>query len=65
MLSLHAHVPIAMSCRFAIGMFSYAGRMSFGINADHDGVPDVDVLASGIERGLEELVIRSETTSDR
>jgi WS/DGAT/MGAT family acyltransferase len=65
MISLHAHVPIAMGCRLAIGVFSYAGRMTFGINADHDGVPDVDVLATGIERGLEELVIRSGTASDR
>lgn len=65
MISLHAHVPIAMGCRLAIGIFTYAGRMTFGINADHDGVPDVDVLATGIERGLEELVVRSGTASGR
>lgn len=59
MVSVHAHVPIAMGCRLAIGIFSYAGRMTFGINADFDGVPDVDVLATGIERGLEELAARS------
>jgi hypothetical protein len=64
MISLHAHVPIAMGCRLAIGIFSYAGRMTFGINADHDGVPDVDVLATGIERGLEELVARSGSAPD-
>jgi len=65
MISLHAHVPIAMGCRLAIGIFSYAGRMTFGINADHDGVPDVDVLAAGIERGLEELVAHSGAALDR
>jgi diacylglycerol O-acyltransferase / wax synthase len=65
MISLHAHVPIAMGCRLAIGVFSYAGRMTFGINADHDGVPDVDVLATGIERGIEELVTRSGDAPDR
>ena len=59
MISLHAHVPIAMGCRTAIGIFSYAGRMTFGINADFDGMPDVDVLADGIGRGLEELAARS------
>jgi WS/DGAT/MGAT family acyltransferase len=58
MISLYAHVPIAQGCRLAIGMFTYAGRMTFGINADHAGVPDVDVLADGIGRGLEELVLR-------
>jgi hypothetical protein len=55
MISLHAHVPIAMGCRLAIGIFSYAGTMTFGINADHAGVPDADVLARGIVQGLEEL----------
>ncbi|PVZ05337.1 WS/DGAT/MGAT family O-acyltransferase [Actinomycetospora cinnamomea] len=65
MVSLHAHVPIAMGCRLAIGIFSYAGRMTFGINADHDGVPDVDVLAAGIEQGLDELVRRAGAASDR
>ncbi len=64
MISLHAHVPIAMGCRLAIGIFSYAGRMTFGINADHDGVPDVDVLATGIGRGLEELVARAGAAPD-
>jgi diacylglycerol O-acyltransferase / wax synthase len=59
MISLYAHVPIAMGCRLAIGVFSYAGRMTFGVNADHDGVPDVDVLATGIQRGIEELTVRS------
>lgn len=65
MISLHAHVPIAMGCRLAIGMFTYAGRMTFGINADHDGVPDVDVLAAGIGRGLEDLAARSAPASGR
>jgi diacylglycerol O-acyltransferase / wax synthase len=65
MISLYAHVPIAMGCRLAIGVFSYAGRMTFGINADHDGVPDVDVLATGIRRGIEGLVDRSGAASDR
>jgi WS/DGAT/MGAT family acyltransferase len=59
MISLYAHVPIAMGCRLAIGVFSYAGRMTFGINADHHGVPDVDVLATGVRRGIEELEVRS------
>ncbi|MDT7741756.1 MAG: diacylglycerol O-acyltransferase / wax synthase [Actinomycetota bacterium] len=64
MTSLHAYVPIAMGCRLAIGIFSYAGRMTFGVNADFDGVPDVDVLTDGIDRGLEDLAARSDTTTD-
>jgi diacylglycerol O-acyltransferase / wax synthase len=61
MVSLHAHVPIAMGCRLAIGIFTYAGRMTFGINAEFDGIPDVDVLADGIGRGLDELVAQSDS----
>jgi hypothetical protein len=30
--------------------------MTFGINADFDSFPDVDVLAGGIRAGLDELV---------
>lgn len=65
MISLYAHVPIAQGCLLAVGMFTYAGRMTFGINADHDGVPDVDALVIGIERGLEELVLRRDGPPDR
>ena len=30
--------------------------MTFGINADFDGFPDVDVLSGGIRRGIDELL---------
>jgi diacylglycerol O-acyltransferase len=42
--------------RVSIGIFSYLQTMTFGINADFDAFPDVDVLARGIRRGVEELV---------
>jgi hypothetical protein len=35
--------------------------MTFGINAEFDGIPDVDVLADGIGRGLDELVAQSDS----
>ena len=65
MISLYAHVPIAMECRLAIGVYSYGDRMTFGINADFDGVPDVDVLADGIARGIEELAALAGDTPTR
>jgi diacylglycerol O-acyltransferase len=34
--------------------------MTFGINADFDGYPDVDVLSGGIRRGIEELLAVAE-----
>jgi diacylglycerol O-acyltransferase / wax synthase len=56
MVSATAYVPIAGGVRCSIGIFSYLNTMTFGINADFDGYPDIDVLASGIRGGIEELL---------
>jgi diacylglycerol O-acyltransferase len=55
MVDLHAYVPVAGGIRIAIGIFSYLDAMTFGINADFDAFPDVDVLAGGIDAGMDEL----------
>ena len=49
--------PIALHLRTGIAMVSYAGRFSFGITADYDSAPDVDVLARGIEAGVQRLAL--------
>ena len=56
MCSATAYVPIAGGTRCSIGIFSYLNTMTFGINADFDGYPDVDVLSGGIRRGIEQLL---------
>jgi hypothetical protein len=56
MQSAHAYVPIAGGTRISIGIFSYLGTMTFGINADFDAFADVDVLSDGIRRGIDELL---------
>jgi diacylglycerol O-acyltransferase len=56
MVSAHAYVPIAGGTRCSIGIFSYLNTMTFGLNADFDGYPDIDVLSGGIRRGLDELL---------
>jgi len=56
MRSLYPYVPIAAGTRVSIGIFSYQGAMTFGINADFDAFPDLDVLADGICRGVSDLV---------
>jgi diacylglycerol O-acyltransferase / wax synthase len=61
MCSATAYVPIAGGTRCSIGIFSYLKTMTFGINADFDGYPDVDVLSGGIRRGIEELLAVAET----
>jgi WS/DGAT/MGAT family acyltransferase len=56
MVALYPYVPIVGGLRVAVGIFSYLRAMTFGINADFDAFPDVEVLAGGIGRGMEELV---------
>lgn len=49
-------VPLSGNRAISIGVTSYRGRMFFGIVADREAVPDVDVLAQCIEDALAELV---------
>ena len=56
MRALYCYVPIASGLRVSIGVFSYRGSMTFGINADFDAFPDVEVLADGIPAGVHELL---------
>jgi WS/DGAT/MGAT family acyltransferase len=39
----------------AVAIFSYLGWLNFGYLADAHGVPDVDVLAKGVERSVKAL----------
>ncbi|MGH3459926.1 MAG: WS/DGAT domain-containing protein [Kribbellaceae bacterium] len=39
-----------------VAMFSYRDALTFGITADYDAVPDIEVLADGIARSMAELV---------
>jgi len=65
MISANAYVPIAGGTRCSIGIFSYLNTMTFGINADFDGYPDIDVLAGGIRRGIEELMAVAEKSTPK
>jgi hypothetical protein len=59
MLEVFPVVPLARGQGLSIGMTSYDGRVFFGLNADRDGVGDVDVLADLIEQEVGELVERA------
>jgi len=39
----------------AIAIMSYNGKLNFGLLADYDGLPDLDVIEQGIVDSLEEL----------
>jgi diacylglycerol O-acyltransferase len=56
MLEAYPVVPLAPGQAVSIGLTSYNGGVYFGLNADRDAMPDVDVLATCIEESLAELV---------
>ena len=58
MTDLHPYVPIGNAVRISIAILSYLDTVSFGVTADYDSVPDVDVLVQGIQRALAELAPR-------
>jgi diacylglycerol O-acyltransferase / wax synthase len=60
MLRAYPYVPIAEGLRTGVAIFSYDGMLTFGITADYDTVPDIDVLTDAIERGVAELVEAAE-----
>ena len=39
-----------------MAIFSYDGRLTFGVTGDYDEAPDIDVLCEGIEESMRELV---------
>jgi len=49
------YVPLGMNQLITVAIVSYNGQICCGITADYDQVPDVEVLAAGIESGLAEL----------
>jgi diacylglycerol O-acyltransferase / wax synthase len=60
MRELYPVVPLAAEHAVGIAIVSYNGLVTFGINADCESVADIEVLALGIEEGLEELRALSE-----
>jgi hypothetical protein len=56
MLEVFPVVPLAPGQGLSIGITSYDGHVFFGLNADRDGVGDVDVLADLVEQELAVLV---------
>lgn len=56
MVECYPYVPLGMCLRIGVAIFSYNGRVTFGITGDYDTAADIDVLAQGIERGMSDLL---------
>ena len=56
LLEMFPVVPLARGQGLSIGATSYNGEVFYGLNADRDALPDVDVIGSMLEESLAELV---------
>jgi diacylglycerol O-acyltransferase len=54
--------PFPVGARTSVSVYSYEGSLHIGITGDRKSVPDVDVLAEGIRRGVEDLLTASDAT---
>ncbi|MEC3918693.1 WS/DGAT/MGAT family O-acyltransferase [Nocardia sp. CDC160] len=55
-LELLPVLPIAMRLRSGIAILSYADHLTFGITGDYDTMPDLSVIAEGIDTEIRELL---------
>jgi WS/DGAT/MGAT family acyltransferase len=56
MVECYPVVPLAKGQAVSIGLTSYNGGVYYGMIADRDAMPDIDLLAVSIEEALAELV---------
>ncbi len=54
--SLFPMVPLAENQALGIAIMSYDGQLDFGLNADYDGLPDVEGLADDLRASIAEMV---------
>ncbi len=56
MLEMFPFVPLGVQVRVTVGIFSYNGAITMGINGDYDAMPDLNALGEHIEKALAALV---------
>jgi diacylglycerol O-acyltransferase len=59
LLESYPYVPIVGTIRIVVAIFSYDGGLYFGVTGDRDHAPDIDVVTTGIEKGLTGLLERA------
>ena len=56
LLESFPYIPLFAQVRLAVAIFSYDGGLYFGVSGDYDSSADIEILCTGIEHGLAELV---------
>ncbi len=59
MLEYFPFVPLSQGMRTGVAILSYNRKIAFGVTGDWDWVPDVDILATGIEHAMSEMLVAS------
>jgi diacylglycerol O-acyltransferase / wax synthase len=57
MHAIYPLVPLAQNLALGIAIISYNGHIAFGLNADFDALPDVELLATQLGEALDELAV--------
>ena len=55
LLACHPQAPLAPNHALSIALFSYAGRLTWGLNADRERMPDLPLLVDEIVASFSEL----------
>lgn len=57
MRAIYPMVPLAQNLALGIAIMSYDGTLAFGLNADFDALPDLELLAAQLAEALDELAV--------
>jgi len=53
--AIYPVVPLAENQALGVAVMSYTGRLGFGLLADYDAMPGLEVLAAALEEAIEDL----------
>ena len=57
-MPIYPLVPLAANTALGIAVLSYDGAPNFGLNADYDALPDLELLARDLEQAIAETFDR-------
>ncbi len=63
MLETFPYVPLGGHVRVGVAIYSYDGMLGFGVTGDGDAAPNLELLCTGIERGIAELLAAARDAS--
>ena len=52
---VYPQVPLAENCALGVAIMSYDGQIDFGLIADFDAVPDLELVADALREAIAEL----------